>query len=230
MKTPGKPPRAGAKAAARGPLSPERIEAAALELIEEHGLETFSTRRLGERLGCEAMSIYHHFPSKAHLLNALLDRVIALQPRPAKDMDPVERIRALGYCYRQIGLDHPKLFQYVALHRMNTRTALAFLNEAVEAFGNLGLDAETTARLFRAYSYYVTGATLDETSGYAKGPSATDPVPDAEVARDFPFVAAVGPYFKPEHFERTFAAGLDIFIDAIRRAVRKPGRKTAGGR
>lgn len=209
----------------REPLSRERIELAALDLIEEDGLENFSTRKLGERLGCEAMSIYHHFPSKSHLLNALLDRVVAAQPLPPKDMDPVERIRQLGYCYRKIGYDHPRLFQYIALHRMNTRTALAFLNEAVEAFGNLGFDPETTARLFRSYSYYVTGATLDETSGYAKGPSATDPVPDEVVAQEFPFVAAVGPYFKPEHFERTFAAGLDIFTEAIRSHSRKTAKK-----
>jgi AcrR family transcriptional regulator len=211
--------------AARGPLSRERIELAALDLIEEDGLENFSTRRLGERLGCEAMSIYHHFPSKSHLLNALLDRVVAAQPLPPKDIDPVERIRQLGYCYRQVGYDHPKLFQYIAVHRMNTRTALTFLNEAVEAFAGLGLDPETTARLFRSYSYYVTGATLDETSGYAKGPSAAEPVPDEEVARDFPYVVAVGRYFKPEQFERTFATGLEIFLAAIREMSGKAKRK-----
>ena len=214
-----------AERAPREPLSRGRIELAALDLIEEEGLENFSTRKLGERLGCEAMSIYHHFPSKSHLLNALLDRVLVAQPLPPRDIEPVERIRQLGYYYRQIGNDHPKLFQYIALHRMNTRTALGFLNEVLEAFGSLGLDAQTTARLFRAFSYYVSGATLDETSGYAKGPSAAEPVPDGEVARYFPAVVAAGPYFKPEHFERTFAVGLDIFIDAIREISRKNGKK-----
>ena len=202
--------------ASREPLSRERIELAALDLIEEDGLETFSTRRLGERLGCEAMSIYHHYPSKSHLLNALLDRVLAAQPLPPQDLDPVERIRQLGYCWRQIGHDHPKLFQYIAMHRLNTRTGLGFLNDVITSFGRLGLDAETSARLFRSFSYYVTGAALDETSGYAKGPSATESVPDEELERDFPQVAAAGPFFKPQHFERTFAAGLDIFIAAIR--------------
>ena len=45
------------------PLSSERLELAALELIEEEGMAAFSTRRLAARLGYEAMSIYHYFPS-----------------------------------------------------------------------------------------------------------------------------------------------------------------------
>ncbi|MBI3530364.1 MAG: TetR/AcrR family transcriptional regulator [Betaproteobacteria bacterium] len=209
---------------ARKPLSRERIELAALDLIEQEGLEGFSTRKLGEVLGCEAMSIYHHFPSKSHLLNALLDRVLAAQPMPAKDLAPVEWIRQLAYWYRQIGIDHPKLFQYIALHRMNTRTGLGLLNDVIGAFKNLGLGAETTARLFRSFSYYLTGAILDETSGYAKGPSAAEPVPDEEIARNFPHVVAAGPYFKQQHFERTFSKGLEIFLRAIEGGS-KPAKK-----
>ena len=209
------------KAAARGrrePLSRERIELAALELIEQVGLEGFSTRKLGEVLGCEAMSIYHHFPSKSHLLNALLDRVLAARALPAQDLPPVEWIRQMSYWYRAIGTEHPKLFQYIALHRMNTRTGLGMLNTIIGAFNRLGLDAQTTASMFRAYSYYLTGAILDETSGYAKGPSAAEAVPEEEVARDYPQVVAAGPFFKQEHFDRTFSTGLEIFLRAIEEA------------
>jgi AcrR family transcriptional regulator len=207
--------------AARERLSRERIELAALDLIEQEGLEGFSTRKLGEVLGCEAMSIYHHFPSKSHLLNALLDRVISAQPMPPNDLEPVERIRQLAYCYRQIGHDHPKLFQYIALHRMNTATAITFLNEVIGMFHALGLDAETTARLFRAYSYYLTGAVLDETSGYAKGPSAVEPVSEQEIGRSYRHVAAAAPYFKRQQVERTFVVGLEIFLRAVRDAAMK---------
>ena len=52
-------------------LTRERIEIEALALIDADGIDAFSTRKLGARLGCEAMSIYHHFPSKAHILDAL---------------------------------------------------------------------------------------------------------------------------------------------------------------
>src|SRR6476660_536739 len=70
----------------RVPLTQERITAAAFEVIEEIGLEAFSTRKLAERLGCEAMSIYHHFPSKAHLMYALLDRFTDSVPIPSRTL------------------------------------------------------------------------------------------------------------------------------------------------
>ena len=48
------------------PLSRERIVEAALALVQADGLAGLSTRKLGQSLGCEAMSIYHHFPGKLH--------------------------------------------------------------------------------------------------------------------------------------------------------------------
>ncbi len=211
----------------REPLSRERIELAALDLIEHEGLEGFSTRKLGEALGCEAMSIYHHFPSKAHLLNALVDRLITGIAMPAGDVDPIERIRRISYSYRRIGHRHPRLFPYVALYRMNSRSALGFLDQVIGMFRDAGLSEESTARLFRALSYYLTGAVLDETSGYAKGPSAVEPVSDQEIARDFPLVAMAGPYFRQQHFEDTFATGLKVILQAVRDAA---GRTRAGKR
>src|SRR5262245_15638613 len=80
------------KAAARRPLSRELILEAALELVHAHGLARLSTRRLGAQLGCEAMSIYHHFPSKAHLLDAMVDHAIASVEAPPAHLDPFERL------------------------------------------------------------------------------------------------------------------------------------------
>jgi len=81
---------------AKLPLSPERIVSAALALVQQDGLAGLSTRRLGQCLDCEAMSIYHHFPSKQHLLDALVDHAIASVDMPSADLTPVERLRAAG--------------------------------------------------------------------------------------------------------------------------------------
>ena len=63
------------------------------------------------------------------------------------------------------------------------------------------------------------GATLDETSGYAKGPSAVEPATDDIIVRDYPHVAHVGAYFKPMYFESTFAWGLELFIEGVKRTL-----------
>jgi AcrR family transcriptional regulator len=204
--------------AAREPLSRERIEAAAFELIEREGGGGFSMRKLAAELGCEAMSLYHYYPSLAHLRDAMFDRYIAAIPRPAATVPWLERMRQTLFAYREAALRRPGFFHYIVLHRSNTAAGLAYLNEVLTIFRDAGFDTEMTARLFRAVGYYITGAALDEAAGYAKGPSAVEPVPDEVAARDYPLITAINPYFKPSEREATFALGVEILLEGIVRA------------
>ena len=213
---------------AREPLSKDRIEEAALELIERDGLEEFSTRRLAAELGCEAMSIYHYYPGKAHLLDAIFDRVIGGLPPDDPALPWRERIETLVFAYRAMAHRHPRFFPFVALHRHNTRVGLTWLERMLTVFRDAGLDTETAARFFRIVGYYVIGAVLDETSGYAKGHSAAEPVPDPEVEAAFPLVTAVNRYFKPAEHDATFRLGLDILLDRLE-AVAGRSEGTGGG-
>lgn len=214
----------------REPLSAERIEMAALELIETEGLEAFSTRKLAARLGCEAMSIYHYFPSKAHLMDAVFDRVLSGIPKPDPDLPWRDRLRKSMLEYRAMAHRYPRFFQFIALHRHNTRVGLALLESILRLVREGGVDTEKTARYFRAMSYFVVGAALDETSGYAQGPSAVDPVAEQDVAREFPTVAAVNRYFKPTEHQKTFDLGLDILLDSLEHAAKAPKNRTTGRR
>ena len=53
----------------RVPLDRERILAAALSYIEEHGLPQLSMRKLGAELGVEGMSLYRYVPGREALLD-----------------------------------------------------------------------------------------------------------------------------------------------------------------
>ena len=203
----------------RESLSTDRIEEAALELIEREGLEPFSTRKLAAELGCEAMSIYHYYPSKAHLLDALFDRIIGGLPPDDPALPWRKRLENSAFAYREMAHRYPRFFQFIALHRHNTRTGLAWLERMVSIYRDAGLDTETAARFFRVLGYYVIGAALDETSGYARGHSAANLVPDEEVARDFPNVVVVNPWFKPSEHEVTFMLGLDALLDRVEAAA-----------
>ena len=203
----------------RARLNREVIEIEALSLIEDEGLPAFSFRKLAARLGCEPMSLYHHHASKAHLLDALLDRVIGELPAPPSPGPWRDRLAGMARDFRAMAWRHPAFFQYVALHRLNTPTALRWVDGALTAFQEAGLDDEAAARLFRAFGYYITGAALDETSGYARGPSAVEPASDETVARDFPAVATAGRWFQPSEVETTFETGLAILLDGVERRL-----------
>jgi AcrR family transcriptional regulator len=201
-----------ARSPARVALTRELIEDAAIALIEEDGLDAFSTRRLGERLGCQAMSIYHHFSNKAHILDALVDRALAAIQIPERNQSPKNRVRAIARSWRRVALAQPRLYPYLSMHRWNSETGAKFLSEILACFHDAGLKPEVCARQFRVLCYFVLGATLDEISGYGNGSSSVRPVSEEDLIKRFPQVAQAGRYFKPEEFERTFELGLDMFL------------------
>jgi len=143
---------------------------------------------------------------------ALVDHAVATVPLERPGPDPEGQLPRLCHDYRAMAPRFPRLFPLIALHRHNTPTGVAFLERVLELVHALARNDEEAARLFRAVGYYLPGACLDETSGYAQGPSAAEPVDDAYVAAHCPRLAAAAPYFKSAHWDATFARGLDALI------------------
>lgn len=215
----------------RKPLTPRRIVDFAFDLIESEGLEQFSMRKLASALRCEAMSIYHYFPSKAHLMDALVDRFIEEMNLPDRDMPWRQRFDALIVEMRRNAMARPEFFRFFAIHRLNTPGGLWLLDWMLSIWFDAGFTPETAARLFRLTGYYVTGGLLDETSGYAKGPSAVNPPGDEEITKRFPHIVAAGPYFRKGSFEATFDLGIAILRDAYEKALAEQAAgRTAPGK
>jgi len=77
----------------RGPkprFSVAEIARAAIEIADTEGLAALSMRRVADRLGITAMSLYTYVPGKAELLDVMLDTVCSELP----DGDPGEREHA----------------------------------------------------------------------------------------------------------------------------------------
>jgi AcrR family transcriptional regulator len=197
------------------PLSRERIVDAALALVDQHGLPALTFRRLGAALDCEAMSLYHYFSSKRHLLDALVEKTLEGIREPPAELDPIERLRFLGFEYRAMAHRYPRFFPHAALHRLNMPAGVAFIERMLGHFRAALPDDRLAAQVFRIFGYYVVGAALDETSGYAAGPSAADPVSDEHIVRECPQLAASAPYFKAPWFQSTFELGFEMLLKGI---------------
>jgi AcrR family transcriptional regulator len=208
-------------------LSRERIVEAALAQIERLGLEAFSMRKLGEALGVEAMSLYHFFPGKQHLVDALVDAAIASVEFPPASLPPVERMRRTMRAYRDMAHRFGRLYPVIAVHRLNTPTGVTFIERVLEIAYEIAGDEEVAARSFRALGYYLMGAALDETMGYAKGPSAAVPVDDAFIERECPLLARSAKYFRRDQWDRTFELGMEDMLRAL--AERAPSESRAPG-
>lgn len=82
--TQGKRSRASGVATAAGeqPLTLDRIVAAAVELLDAEGVDRLSMRRLAERLGAGAMSLYWHVENKDVVFDLALDAVLEYRGPP----------------------------------------------------------------------------------------------------------------------------------------------------
>ena len=58
------------------PLSRDLVLETAIALVDHEGLGALSMRRLGQELGVEAMSLYHHVANKEALLDGMVDAVV----------------------------------------------------------------------------------------------------------------------------------------------------------
>ncbi|MEO7147053.1 MAG: TetR/AcrR family transcriptional regulator [Terrimesophilobacter sp.] len=67
---------AGGSIRTRGSYDQDSILAVAVELFIRHGYEATSMGLLAENLGITKSAIYHHVPSKEHLLRLALDRAL----------------------------------------------------------------------------------------------------------------------------------------------------------
>lgn len=90
-------------------------------LLVEAGYERFSIRRLVERCGYTAPTIYHHFGDKPGLFDALLEerfqKLFRQLRRVPRGDDPVDYLRALAQAFVRFGLRHPNHYRLLALPR-----------------------------------------------------------------------------------------------------------------
>lgn len=91
--------------------------AAGRQLLEEEGLEALTMRRLAERVGIRAPSLYKHLPDKAALEAAII--ATGFEEAAATFEQAVDRagegsgdaLVALAAAYRRFALEHPHLYR-----------------------------------------------------------------------------------------------------------------------
>ena len=98
--------------ATRAPLSRERILQTALRLVDTGGLGDLTMRRLGARLGVEAMSLYRHVLNKEAVVEGVRDLILAeLAAEQAAQPEALGWEDALGgaaRAFRQVCKRHPR--------------------------------------------------------------------------------------------------------------------------
>jgi AcrR family transcriptional regulator len=214
----------------RTKLSRERITSAALALIGKGGLEAFSTRRLGEALGVEAMALYHHFPNRAALLDAVAERLIGSVELPPASPDILAWLAETARRYVAVARAHPQAFPLLAMRRLNTEAGLLFVERILAALVAAGATPALAADVFRGIGAFANGAALADIAMRA-GPALADR--GVDVSR-LPNVARAARRLGAAQAKRQFEANLAMLMAGVaqRLSVRPPssGRARIGAK
>ena len=203
----------------RAPLTIEGIVDAALALIDEQGLEKLSMRRLGARLGVEAMTLYHHVPNKDALLDLLVERAITRANFLEADVAIGwrERLERFAHRYRAILTERPNLVPLIATRPVRSAEGLRHLAAGGAALMRAGFTLEQCFHIGNAVAMLVIGAALAEIGRVPPTPL------DAQDGSDFAAVMNDAAASVHDH-DAIFGFALQALLDGISLRT-QPGEK-----
>ncbi|MGH2462954.1 MAG: TetR/AcrR family transcriptional regulator [Candidatus Limnocylindria bacterium] len=219
--------REGTSAGRRARLSRERVLRAALSLADEAGIEALTMRRIGRRVGAEAMSLYRHVGSKDEILDGIVDIVFSEIPVPTgADWKPAMRQRAISA--REALSRHPWAVGLMESRMQPGPANLRHHDKVLEVLREAGFSSATATHAYNLLDSYIFGFALQE-----QGLPFTTAEELAEVgsrlleqipAGEYPNLTAASSELLASGFNYAdeFEVGLDLILDGIEKTWARP--------
>ena len=147
----------GAPTARRAGLSRGAVIDRAVRMSREHGVEGWSMRDIARSLDVVPSVIYHYFPQKDDLCDAVVERVCSTIGLPDADLGWKDWFTALLMAYRPVLLRYPGVTDRLAAGRI-TESFLPVIDMAMTKLAEAGFGA--LAPLAYAMIFNVTASTI----------------------------------------------------------------------
>jgi AcrR family transcriptional regulator len=184
-------------------ITRERVVEASLAILRSEGAGALSLRRIGQELGVNAASIYHHFTDKDEILGAVARTAIAEVVPPAYDGDLRNWVIGESMAHYRYFVANPFLVPLLAQGYLPRRTTTAY-QANMARLRDHGFDADQGELLLAAVETLVLGGAL--LASVAKNRQMHEQ-PPGKTAR----VNGTG---RGLHGERRFEAMLSLLVDS----------------
>ncbi|MET0424629.1 MAG: TetR/AcrR family transcriptional regulator [Actinoplanes sp.] len=191
-------------------LTRERIVAAASALVDAEGLDALSVRRLATELGVQGPSLYNHFPTKADIVDAVVDAVIEqVDVSVFGAHEWPEALRRWATSYHAVLADHPNIVPLLAQGPGRRPASLAMADRVYGALIDAGWPPARATHIGALMRYLVTGSALGSFAlGFDIDPALYERYPHLHQA----------PQLAAHHEavdEGAFELGLDLLINGL---------------
>lgn len=114
-------------------------------------------RRLGERLGVEAMSLYRYVEGKQDLLNGVHGAILEEMDLSLASGNWQQRLRSMAVSFRQILGQHPNALPLFASRPAVTPSSLRAVEDCLAVLAKAGFDPAERIHAFHALTGFVVG-------------------------------------------------------------------------
>ncbi|HEY6607035.1 MAG TPA: TetR/AcrR family transcriptional regulator C-terminal domain-containing protein [Gaiellaceae bacterium] len=207
----------------RLPLSRDRILRAALELVDDGGIESLSMRKLGQALGFEAMSLYNHVANKDDVIDGILDLVLAEGELPSSSGDWDGAVRSSAVSVHAALRRHPWASAVVMAPGRLRPARLRYMDSLLGRLREAGFSAETTYHAYHVLDGHIFGFSLWEASHSYGDADASEMLAAFErtiTGDEYPYLREHGEqHFAegPHHDVSAFEFGLDLILDGLKK-------------
>jgi TetR/AcrR family tetracycline transcriptional repressor len=196
----------------REKLSRQRILSAALQLVDEQGIEALSMRRLGMKLSVEAMSLYRHVDSKEALLDGLHETVLSAMVIPPPSDDWCDDMRCLARSLRRALALHPRALPLFATRGAVSAGSLRYVEAALTVVVHAGFRDGDALSVLGVVVAYVVGQAMSHHGKTADGAVVRY---DELDAGKFPHLVALAPALARHQIDDEFELGLEALVAGL---------------
>ncbi len=208
----------------RTPLHRERVLHAAVALADRSGLDALSMRKLGEAVGVEAMSLYHHVANKDDLLNGMIDVVFSEIDLPSGEADWKTAMRHRAISVRRVLSRHRWAIGLMESRPSPGPATLRHHDAVIGCLRNASFSVELTAHAYSVLDSYIYGFALQERSLPFDTPDETAELAQVILAQfpadEYPHLAELTTehVLRPGYdYGNEFEFGLDLILDGLDR-------------
>lgn len=217
----------------RRPLDQAQVVRAALALLDEVGLDELTMRRLADRLGIKAASLYRHVHNKDELLALLGDEISGEIPAPSGSGSWQDQLTEIAWNVRRGLLAHRDAARVLANTPPVGPRRLRHIEAVLRVLRATGLRDRDAARAAYHLNNFVTEFAADEArfAAFASAPGSSRRKVLAEARKqfaslsrdDYPTIVAMADHLTEDAQDDLFQFGIDMCLRGIQALSKRSG-------